>query len=118
MIPDELVDALRDADGRGEETWQQCAAREFIFSIRDSDESFDYQSRRPSDLKVGVWAVFGNFEEDREIVNLDELENLEGVARNYEFHYRDYPRYILGTLVDGKLRNFKGEWCLTEILGV
>jgi len=119
FLPDELVDAISKSRYPKEEyswNWQSPAALSFLYSIRDSSDSFDYKSRLPSDLKVGVWIVVGNGEaENYEVVRVSDMESLERVVKRFEFDYRDYPRYLEGVLVDGTLRHFVSEWSLIEI---
>ncbi|MFA7218924.1 MAG: hypothetical protein WC119_00165 [Synergistaceae bacterium] len=116
MIPDDLVDALRQSNyPRIDKEWRCKAARHFLFNIHDSDDSFVYELRTPSNLKVGTWAVYGNdYSEEFTIQSVESIEKLEERTGYFEFKYREGPLHLLGVLNDGKLRNFVLKWSLEE----
>lgn len=113
-LPFELVNVLYT----GSPEWKADAARMILFSIRDCDEAMNYDNFTINNMVGGVWAVFGNAgAEDFTMEYLDSIEKLESRAKDNEFNYRDYPRYLTAVLDCGELRQFKTEWKLVEVKG-
>lgn len=111
-LPFKLVNALY----AGSPEWKADAARKIIFSIRECNEAMNFDDFTINNIAAGAWAVFGNAEaEDYTLERLGSIDKLESRAKDNEFHYRDYPRYLYAVLDNGKLRQFKTEWKLVEV---
>ena len=112
-LPSKLIESLYT----GEPRWKADAAREIIYSIRECTDAMNYDDFTINDMKEGVWAVFGNGEaESYHMEELVSMEQLESRARDNEFHYRDFPRYLEAVSDNGKLKQFKTEWKLVEVI--
>ena len=110
-FPLEIIDALKTKEPR----WKYDSAREIVYSIRDSDDGYSWQDGM-SNLKEGSWAVFANGEAEVSVLEkLDDIGDLESRARDQEFCYRDFPRYLEAVLDNGKLRRYRTEWKLVEV---
>ena len=132
-LPDDLIEAAKEPSQIDEKTgkeitnedyanrnygiinWRNYAANMFLLSIRESEDTYEWDVG-VSDLTIDTWAVFGNGEaEFSEIRKIERgVDGLEAAAKDMEYHYRDFPKYLRGTLVDGKLRHFVTEWKLVE----
>lgn len=111
-LPSDLIHALQT----GKPTWKSNDARTILFSIRESEDAFDYSRFEILNMNQGVWAVFGNGEAELyELEKLGDIKHLESTAKDREFNYRGYPMYLMGVLDNGKLKQFKAEWKLVEV---
>ena len=98
-LPDDLIAAAQST--QNDWKWKRTAAHDFIYNLFDSEDAYDSEEDCLRDLKVGMWAVFGNNDEEKYMIeNFDTISQLERIAHLYEYGYRDFPRYLKGVLRD------------------